>query len=119
MVQVLSRKILTVVVVIALLSIAFMWLSAPNFLFGLDTAESLALRSELVSNELIIERFKEEIGDYPNSLAELVPEYLTKLPLGACMDEINYKYPGHYNPESFDLWFDQCTERSIGRISNW
>ena len=114
-----SPKILILVFFLALICIGLLWLSAPNFLFGLDTAESLALKSTLVTNEKIIEKFKEEAGEYPESLAELVPEYLSKLPVGACLDEINYKYPGQHNPDSFDLWFDQCAERSLERISNW
>ena len=62
--------------------------------------------------------YKAEVGNYPDKLEDLIPEYLPNVPFDACGIDYLYIYPGKENKDYFDLWSLRCNGRHDG-VSNW
>jgi general secretion pathway protein G len=55
-------------------------IAAPNFHWGLIKARESVLREQLYTFDSIIDQYYADLGKYPDTLQDLVPKYLPKIP---------------------------------------
>jgi general secretion pathway protein G len=126
-------EVLMVIVILGVLAA----LIVPQFTGTQEQSKIKTTRIQVRSIEDALERFKMECGRYPTSeegLAALVSKpgsediadkwpgaYLKQPARDAWDRELQYRFPGQYNSDSFDVWSNgpDGNEGSEDDITNW
>lgn len=123
-------EVLMVIVILGVLAA----LIVPNFVGTQLGAERNATSHQIKGLDNDIERFRLDCGRYPETLEELVVKpdaeeladkwhgpYLKSAPADAWGTPLEYKYPGQYNENGYDLW-SRGQDKQDGTdddITNW
>lgn len=123
-------EVLMVIVILGILAAIIV----PNFTGTRESAEKKMAKSQVSGLESDMERFKLDCGRYPEKLEELMVKpdddalaekwagpYLKKPAKDPWGRDLNYRSPGEYNQNSFDLWSSGPNGRSGDEddITNW
>jgi len=89
-------------------------IAIPNLMHARDVASEMKARAEIINISQSIEMYYVDYGVYPTAeqgLDVLLKDdqghsYLDKISNDPWGRPYHYRYPGNYNPESFDLWSD-------------
>ena len=65
----------------------FIGLMMPDFQMVVDAESEAFVRTDLLHLGIALEKYKIDVGNYPQELAELVPEYIDSIPGDRCSHE--------------------------------
>ncbi|MBI5778440.1 MAG: type II secretion system major pseudopilin GspG [Planctomycetes bacterium] len=89
-------------------------IAIPNIIHGRDVANESMAKAQIRNISTSLEQYRMDCGDYPSAeqgLQILISndqgqKYLDKIPNDPWGRPYHYRYPGSYNPGSYDLWSD-------------